>query len=70
VALASLADGVRLLAVLLAPFIPDAAGRMLTAVGEPADAIGWERARPGLLAGGARVEDVGQLFPRVDTPPA
>jgi methionyl-tRNA synthetase len=70
VALASLADGVRLLAVLLAPFIPDAAGRMLNAVGEPADAIGWERARPGLLAGGARVEDVGQLFPRVDAPPA
>jgi methionyl-tRNA synthetase len=70
VALATLVDGCRLLAVLLAPFLPSAAGRMLRSVGEAEDAITWDRARPGLLAPGTRVDpSLGPLFPRVDAPP-
>jgi methionyl-tRNA synthetase len=67
--LVSLADGVRLAAVLLANVMPQAAERALAAVGEDPSAIAWERARPGLLAAGATVDAAaGPLFPRVERP--
>src|SRR4029079_11204652 len=50
-ALYTLADTVRALAVLLHPFIPAAAERLLEAVGD-ADATGWERGGRGGVAAG------------------
>jgi methionyl-tRNA synthetase len=59
----TLADVVRGLAVLLHPFIPGSAGRMLEAVGD-AGATEWERAGLGLLAAGTVVSQPPPLFPR------
>ena len=65
--LASLADGVRVVAVLLASVMPGTAAKMLQAVGA-GDDTSWELAAPGRAAAGARVEAVGALFPRIDEP--
>jgi methionyl-tRNA synthetase len=64
-ALYTLADTVRSLAVLLHPYIPAAAEKMLDAVGDPG-AIGWERAALGGLSAGAEVRQPQPLFPRVE----
>jgi methionyl-tRNA synthetase len=64
-ALYTLADTVRSLAVLLHPYIPAAAGKMLEAVGDPG-ATGWERAALGGLGAGAGVRQPEPLFPRVE----
>ena len=60
----TLADAVRGLAVLLWPFIPGSAERMLEAVGDPG-ATGWERAGLGLLEPGTAVAQPPPLFPRL-----
>ena len=65
-ALYTLADTVRALAVLLHPFIPAAAERMLAAIGDPG-AVGWERAALGQLAHGTVVQQPEPLFPRVQS---
>jgi methionyl-tRNA synthetase len=64
-ALYTLADTVRSLAVLLHPYIPAAAEKMLDAVGDPG-ATGWERAALGGLSAGAEVRQPQPLFPRVE----
>ena len=68
--LATLAEGVRALAVLLWPFLPSRAPLMLAAVGEAADDVGFDRAVIG--SGSGRTVDTsgGPLFPRVDAPAA
>jgi methionyl-tRNA synthetase len=63
----ALTDAVRSLAVLLWPFIPASAERILDAVGDPG-AIGWERAGLGLLEAGTPVSQPPPLFPRVEQP--
>jgi methionyl-tRNA synthetase len=63
----TLADAVRALGVLLWPFVPSSAERLLEAVGDPG-ATGWERAGLGLLAAGAPVTQPPPLFPRVEAP--
>jgi methionyl-tRNA synthetase len=68
--LATLCEGVRALAVLLWPFLPSKAPLMLAAVGEPADDVGFDRAVVGSGSGRAVGEAGGQLFPRIDAPPA
>jgi methionyl-tRNA synthetase len=64
-ALFTLADTVRALGVLLTPYIPVAAGRILEAIGDPG-ADGWDRAALGLLPAGTRVQQPEPLFPRVE----
>ncbi len=64
-ALYTLADTVRALAVMLHPYIPSAAAKILAAVGDP-DNVGWERAGLGLLEAGSRVQQPEPIFPRVD----
>jgi len=59
----TLADAVRSLGVLLHPFMPASAGRMLEAVGDPG-AVAWERAGVGLLPAGIGVAQPPPLFPR------
>jgi methionyl-tRNA synthetase len=63
----TLTDAVRSLAVLLWPFVPASAERILDAVGDPG-AIGWERAGLGLLEAGTAVRQPPPLFPRVEQP--
>jgi methionyl-tRNA synthetase len=68
-ALATLCEGVRVLAVFLWPYLPGKAPLMLAAVGEAGDDVGFGRA---VLGGGSgRTVDPsgGSLFPRVDAPP-
>ncbi len=57
-----LAEGLRVVGLLLYPYIPDSAGRLLDALGEE----GRELAEPGSRGGGARVERIPALFPKLD----
>jgi methionyl-tRNA synthetase len=60
----SLAEGLRVVSVLLQPFMPESAGRLLLALGR--EDLSLERARFGAEPGGARCGELGQLFPRVE----
>src|SRR4051794_12689017 len=62
----SLAEGLRVVSVLLHPFMPRSAERLLAALGQPDLAL--DRAELGAVGGGARADEVGQLFPRVEPP--
>jgi methionyl-tRNA synthetase len=60
--LRSLAEGLRSVTVLLAPYIPDTAERLLAALGHPDTALAT--AGYGAMPGGARVERLPPLFPK------
>jgi methionyl-tRNA synthetase len=60
----SLAEGLRVVSVLLQPFMPESADRLLAALGQEDRSL--ERAELGAVPGGARVGELGQLFPRVE----
>ena len=60
----TLAEGLRVVSVLLHPWIPATAERLLTALGR--EQRGLEGARLGAAGGGARLGELGQLFPRVE----
>ncbi len=64
-ALYTLADTVRSLAVMLYPYIPASAEKILAAVGD-VGGIAWERAALGTLAAGSEVHQPEPLFPRVE----
>ena len=64
-ALYTLADTVRALAVLLHPYLPTAAAKILEAVGDPGGTA-WDRAALGMLAAGTEVRQPEPLFPRVE----
>src|SRR5262249_30871148 len=57
-----LAEGLRVVGLLLHPYIPDSTGRLLDAVGEEGRAL----AQPGSRGGGAKVERIPALFPKLD----
>jgi methionyl-tRNA synthetase len=63
-ALYSLAEGLRVVSVLLHPFLPGSAERLLAALGSPDLAL--DGARFGAVGGGATIAELGQLFPRVE----
>jgi methionyl-tRNA synthetase len=60
----ALAEGLRVVSVLLHAFMPGSTERLLAALGRPG--LSLDDARFGAVAGGARVSDLGQLFPRVE----
>jgi methionyl-tRNA synthetase len=60
--LRSLAEGLRVVTVLLVPYIPDSAARLLAALGHEDTALA--RAEYGAAPGGARVERLPPLFPK------
>ncbi len=60
----ALAEGLRLVSVLLHPFMPASAERLLEALGRPD--LSLESARFGAVGGGAAIGELGQLFPRVE----
>jgi methionyl-tRNA synthetase len=61
----TLGESVRVIGVLLDPFLPEAAGKIRAAIGAPAPRLA--DAAWGALAAGTRVQKVSGLFPRVDT---
>ena len=61
-----LAEGLRVVSVLVHPFMPDSAGRLLAALGQ--EDLSLEGARFGASAGGATIGELPQLFPRVEVP--
>ena len=62
----TLAEGLRVVSVLLHPFMPVSAERLLAALGQEDRSL--DRARLGAQGGGAEIGELGQLFPRVETP--
>ena len=60
----SLAEGLRVVSVLLHPFMPGSAERLLAALGR--EDLSLDGARLGAAGGGAKVGELGQLFPRVE----
>ncbi|HZO08776.1 MAG TPA: class I tRNA ligase family protein, partial [Myxococcota bacterium] len=60
----TLAEGLRVLSVLLHAFMPRSAERLLGALGR--EELGFENARLGAVGGGARLGELDQLFPRVE----
>jgi methionyl-tRNA synthetase len=60
----TVAEGLRVVSVLLHPFIPESAERLLAALGR--EDLSIDLARFGALPGGATVGELGQLFPRVE----
>ncbi len=60
----SLAEGLRVVSVLLHPFMPASAGRLLAALGR--EDLSLDDARLGAVSGGAKVGELAQLFPRVE----
>jgi len=64
-----LADGLRVLAVLLSPFLPETAPRILDALGQDAN-LAFEGAQAGETVAADGIEPAQPLFPRVDAPAA
>ncbi len=62
----NLAEGLRVTTLLLYPFIPEAGGRLLDALGEPSR----ELAELGSREGGRRIERIPPLFPKLEAEPA
>jgi len=62
----SLAEGLRVVSVLLHPFMPGSAERLLAALGR--EDLSLDGARLGAVGGGAAIDELGQLFPRVEPP--
>jgi methionyl-tRNA synthetase len=60
----TLAEGLRVVSVLLHPFIPESADRLLAALRR--EDLSIDLARFGAVPGGATVGELGQLFPRVE----
>ena len=64
-----LADGLRVLAVVLAPYLPETAPRILGALGQD-DGLALDSARSGHTREADGIEPAEPLFPRVDAPAA
>ena len=60
----ALAEGLRSVSVLLHPYMPESAGRLLDALGQ--DDLSIENAALGSVGGGAQVGDLAPLFPRIE----
>ncbi|MGH7416458.1 MAG: methionine--tRNA ligase subunit beta, partial [Candidatus Rokuibacteriota bacterium] len=67
--LATLADSLEFLGIVLDPFLPDAARKIREAIGR-SEALALEGAVVGRLTSVPRVSKVSGLFPRIDTKPA
>jgi methionyl-tRNA synthetase len=64
-----LVDGLRVLAIVLSPYLPDTAPRILAALGQD-ESLDWEGARSGRTRGADGIAPAPPLFPRVDAPAA
>jgi methionyl-tRNA synthetase len=59
-----LAEGLRVVTVILHPFVPESAERLLEALGQ--DDLSLDRARFGAVEGGAQIGQLSPLFPKVE----
>ena len=64
-----LADGLRAVAVVLAPYLPETAPRILESLNQPLD-LSWEGVVPGKAVPVEGIEPAAPLFPRVEAPSA
>ena len=64
-----LTDGLRVLAIVLAPYLPETTPRILEALGQDGS-LDWERARAGQTRAAEGISPAKPLFPRVDSPAA
>src|SRR3954451_20747575 len=62
------AEGLRVVSLLLHPFMPDKTATVLTALGQ--DSFDLDAAHFGALGGGAEVGELAPLFPRIESPTA
>jgi methionyl-tRNA synthetase len=62
----NLADGITAVAIALAPYSPDSADAILSALGQPHDDLGLERIRPRTAIAAEGIEPAAPLFPRVE----
>jgi methionyl-tRNA synthetase len=62
-----LADGLRVAAIALAAYLPDASARILEALGQPAG-LEWERVAAGRLEAASGIGGAEPLFPRIEAP--
>ena len=62
-----LVDGLRVVAVALASYLPDTAGRILDALGQPRT-LDWAEVSYGRAKAVQGIEAAPPLFPRVDEP--
>src|SRR3954468_14109536 len=62
----TLAEGLRVAAVLSDPVLPNTSERLLAALGQEGRSL--DDARLGAVGGGARLGELGQLFPKVEPP--
>ena len=68
--LRTLADGIRVLGIVLHSVMPETCARLLAAVGADPSDVAWASARSGGLPPAARVDSAAaQLFPRIESPP-
>lgn len=65
-----LADGLRVVAIALASYLPETAARILEALGADPREIGWDRVSYGLTPARTGITAAPPLFPRIDTPTA
>jgi methionyl-tRNA synthetase len=63
-----LADGLRVVATALAPYVPATSRRILESLGEDPEAIAWDRVAYGLTPARSGIGPVEPLFPRIDAP--
>jgi len=59
-------EGLRVVSVLLHPYLPETAERLLAVLGR--EDLSLDAARLGAVGGGARIGELGQLFPKVEAP--
>jgi len=64
-----LTDGLRVVAIVLAPYLPETTPRILEALGQDGS-LDWERARAGQTRAAEGISPAEPLFPRVDSPAA
>jgi methionyl-tRNA synthetase len=64
--LLSAVEGLRVVSVLLQPYIPETTTRLLGVIGS--ESLSLDDARLGTLAAGAKVGELGQLFPKIEAP--
>jgi len=60
----TLAEGLRVVSILLTPWMPSTTARLLAALGQPDESLA--SAELGAVGGGATLAELGQLFPRVE----
>jgi methionyl-tRNA synthetase len=58
------AEGLRVVSVLLHPYMPDTAEKLLAVLGREDRSL--DGARYGTVGGGARIGEPGQLFPKIE----